>query len=103
VGSFRENFPEFWYIMEATQQFLVEGGKLVIVSEGDLVATPTGSWHRAPGGRAFDWSGAHRGPWELALYAAGRQERWRLTNQADSGRSDAFGSASAEDFALHHR
>jgi mannose-6-phosphate isomerase-like protein (cupin superfamily) len=47
VGSFRENFPEFWYIMEATQQFLVEGGKLVIVSEGDLVATPTGSWHRA--------------------------------------------------------
>jgi mannose-6-phosphate isomerase-like protein (cupin superfamily) len=46
-GHFHENFPEFWYIMEGTQQFLVEGEPLVTVSEGDIAATPVGRWHRA--------------------------------------------------------
>jgi mannose-6-phosphate isomerase-like protein (cupin superfamily) len=46
-GHFHANFPEIWLIIEGTQQFLVEGEKLVTVSEGDLVAAPTGRWHRA--------------------------------------------------------
>jgi mannose-6-phosphate isomerase-like protein (cupin superfamily) len=46
-GHMHENFPEFWLIIEGTQQFLVEGEKLVTVGEGDLVATPIGRWHRA--------------------------------------------------------
>jgi mannose-6-phosphate isomerase-like protein (cupin superfamily) len=46
-GHLHENFPEFWLIAEGTQQFLVEGEKLVTVGEGDLVATPVGRWHRA--------------------------------------------------------
>lgn len=46
-GHFHENFPEFWLIIEGTQQFLVEGEKLVTVHNGDLVATPIGRWHRA--------------------------------------------------------
>ncbi len=46
-GHFHENFPEFWLIIEGTQQFLVEGEKLVTVHDGDLVATPIGRWHRA--------------------------------------------------------
>ena len=46
-GHFHENFPEFWLIVEGTQQFLVEGEKLVTVHDGDLVATPMGRWHRA--------------------------------------------------------
>jgi mannose-6-phosphate isomerase-like protein (cupin superfamily) len=46
-GHFHENFPEFWLVVEGTQQFLVEGEKLVTVHDGDLVATPMGRWHRA--------------------------------------------------------
>jgi mannose-6-phosphate isomerase-like protein (cupin superfamily) len=46
-GHFHENFPEFWLVVEGTQQFLVEGEKLVTVHDGDLVATPIGRWHRA--------------------------------------------------------
>ena len=46
-GHFHENFPEFWLVIEGTQQFLVEGEKLVTVHDGDLVATPIGRWHRA--------------------------------------------------------
>jgi mannose-6-phosphate isomerase-like protein (cupin superfamily) len=46
-GHFHANFPEIWLIIEGTQQFLVEGEKLVTVSDGDLVAAPTGRWHRA--------------------------------------------------------
>ena len=46
-GHMHANFPEFWLIIEGTQQFLVEGEKLVTVSDGDLVATPIGRWHRA--------------------------------------------------------
>jgi len=46
-GHFHENFPEIWLIIEGTQQFLVEGEKLVTVGDGDLVATPIGRWHRA--------------------------------------------------------
>lgn len=46
-GHFHANFPEIWLIVEGTQQFLVEGEKLVTVSDGDLVAAPTGRWHRA--------------------------------------------------------
>ncbi len=46
-GHFHANFPEIWLITEGTQQFLVEGEKLVTVGDGDLVAAPTGRWHRA--------------------------------------------------------
>jgi mannose-6-phosphate isomerase-like protein (cupin superfamily) len=46
-GHFHENFPEFWFILEGTQQFLVEGEPLVTAVQGDLVATPIGRWHRA--------------------------------------------------------
>ena len=46
-GHFHANFPEIWLIIEGTQQFLVEGEKLVTVSDGDLVAAPTGRYHRA--------------------------------------------------------
>ena len=46
-GHFHANFPEFWLVIEGTQQFLVEGEKLVTAHEGDLVAAPTGRWHRA--------------------------------------------------------
>lgn len=46
-GHFHANFPEFWLILEGTQQFLVEGEQLVTVHEGDLVAAPTNRWHRA--------------------------------------------------------
>jgi mannose-6-phosphate isomerase-like protein (cupin superfamily) len=46
-GHFHENFPEFWLIIEGTQQFLVEGEKMATVHDGDLVATPIGRWHRA--------------------------------------------------------
>jgi mannose-6-phosphate isomerase-like protein (cupin superfamily) len=46
-GHFHANFPEIWLIIEGTQQFLVEGEKLVTVGDGDLVAAPTGRWHRA--------------------------------------------------------
>ncbi|MEO8301674.1 MAG: hypothetical protein ABI608_07770 [Rhizomicrobium sp.] len=46
-GHFHANFPEIWLIIEGTQQFLVEGEKLITVSDGDLVAAPTGRWHRA--------------------------------------------------------
>jgi len=46
-GHFHANFPEIWLIVEGTQQFLVEGEKLVTVTDGDLVAAPTGRWHRA--------------------------------------------------------
>jgi mannose-6-phosphate isomerase-like protein (cupin superfamily) len=46
-GHFHENFPEFWFILEGTQQFLVEGEPLVTAVQGDIVATPIGRWHRA--------------------------------------------------------
>jgi mannose-6-phosphate isomerase-like protein (cupin superfamily) len=46
-GHFHANFPEIWFIPEGTQQFLVEGEKLITVHEGDLVNAPTGRWHRA--------------------------------------------------------
>ena len=46
-GHFHANFPEIWLIVEGTQQFLVEGEKLVTVKDGDLVGAPTGRWHRA--------------------------------------------------------
>jgi mannose-6-phosphate isomerase-like protein (cupin superfamily) len=46
-GHFHANFPEIWLIVEGTQQFLVEGEKLVTVTDGDLVAAPTNRWHRA--------------------------------------------------------
>jgi mannose-6-phosphate isomerase-like protein (cupin superfamily) len=46
-GHFHANFPEFWLVIEGTQQFLVEGEKLLTVGDGDLVAAPTGRWHRA--------------------------------------------------------
>jgi mannose-6-phosphate isomerase-like protein (cupin superfamily) len=46
-GHFHANFPEIWLIVEGTQQFLVEGEKLVTVGDGDLVAAPTGRYHRA--------------------------------------------------------
>jgi mannose-6-phosphate isomerase-like protein (cupin superfamily) len=46
-GHMHANFPEFWLIVEGKQDFLVEGEKLVTVSDGDLVATTEGRWHRA--------------------------------------------------------
>ena len=46
-GHFHANFPEIWLIVEGTQQFLVEGEKLITVGDGDLVAAPTGRYHRA--------------------------------------------------------
>jgi mannose-6-phosphate isomerase-like protein (cupin superfamily) len=46
-GHFHANFPELWLIVEGTQQFLVEGEKLVTVSDGDIVEAPTGRYHRA--------------------------------------------------------
>jgi mannose-6-phosphate isomerase-like protein (cupin superfamily) len=46
-GHFHANFPEFWLVIEGTQQFLVEGEKLVTAQEGDVVSAPTGRWHRA--------------------------------------------------------
>jgi mannose-6-phosphate isomerase-like protein (cupin superfamily) len=46
-GHFHANFPEIWLIVEGTQQFLVEGEKLITVKDGDLVGAPTGRWHRA--------------------------------------------------------
>ncbi|WP_419814569.1 cupin domain-containing protein [Glacieibacterium sp.] len=46
-GHFHANFPEFWLIIEGTQQFLVEGEKLITAQEGDLISAPTGRWHRA--------------------------------------------------------
>jgi len=46
-GHFHANFPEIWLIAEGTQEFLVEGEKLVTVHDGDLVAAPTGRYHRA--------------------------------------------------------
>jgi mannose-6-phosphate isomerase-like protein (cupin superfamily) len=46
-GHMHANFPEFWLIVEGQQQFLVEGEKLVTVSDGDIVATTEGRWHRA--------------------------------------------------------
>ena len=46
-GHFHANFPEIWLIVEGTQQFLVEGEKLITVTDGDLVAAPTGRYHRA--------------------------------------------------------
>ena len=41
-GHYHANFPEIWLIIEGTQQFLVEGEKLVTVSDGDLVVAHTG-------------------------------------------------------------
>ena len=53
-GHFHANFPEIWLIIEGTQQFLVEGEKLVTVHDGDMVEAPTGPlsprhalWRRA--------------------------------------------------------
>ena len=46
-GHFHENFPEFWFILDGTQEFLVEGEPLVTAVQGDIVATPIGRWHRA--------------------------------------------------------
>jgi mannose-6-phosphate isomerase-like protein (cupin superfamily) len=46
-GHFHANFPEIWLIVEGTQQFLVEGEKLLTVKDGDLISAPTGRWHRA--------------------------------------------------------
>jgi len=46
-GHYHANFPEIWLIIEGTQQFLVEGEKLVTVTDGELVAAPSGRWHRA--------------------------------------------------------
>jgi mannose-6-phosphate isomerase-like protein (cupin superfamily) len=46
-GHYHANFPEIWLVVEGTQQFLVEGEKLITVHDGDLVAAPTGRWHRA--------------------------------------------------------
>ncbi len=45
-GHFHANFPELWLIIEGTQPFLVEGEKLITVSDGDLVGAPTGRYHR---------------------------------------------------------
>jgi len=46
-GHFHANFPELWLIVEGTQQFLVQGEKLVTVNDGDIVEAPTGRYHRA--------------------------------------------------------
>ncbi len=45
-GHFHANFPEIWMIIEGTQQFLVEGEKLITVTDGDLIGAPTGRYHR---------------------------------------------------------
>ena len=46
-GHFHANFPEIWLVIEGAQEFLVEGEKLVTARDGDLVAAPTGRYHRA--------------------------------------------------------
>ena len=46
-GHFHANFPEIWLVVEGTQQFLVEGEKLLTVDGRRPGGTPTGRWHRA--------------------------------------------------------
>jgi len=49
-GHFHENFDEFWFIEEGTQDFLIEGEPLIHASQGDIVFAPSGRWHRATAG-----------------------------------------------------
>ena len=46
-GHFHENFDEFWFVAEGTQDFLIEGEPLIHASQGDIVFAPSGRWHRA--------------------------------------------------------
>jgi len=46
-GHFHENFDEFWFIAEGSQDFLIEGEPLIHAGQGDIVFAPSGRWHRA--------------------------------------------------------
>ena len=50
-GHFHENWAEIWFIVEGTQDALIEGEPLVHASQGDIVVAPAERWHRiTPGG-----------------------------------------------------
>ena len=85
-GHFHANFPEIWLIVEGTQQFLVEGEKLLTVTDGDLVSAPTGRWHRAMpyGERPLDPLGLHPSPGQSALVSAGAGSGQQLTSLEQS-------------------
>lgn len=49
-GHFRANYPGLWFVLEGTQNFLIEGEKPFAALEGDVVFAPVGRFHRVSAG-----------------------------------------------------
>jgi mannose-6-phosphate isomerase-like protein (cupin superfamily) len=46
-GHFHDGTSEFWYMLEGSAEFLIEGEPLVHAAQGDIVYAPAGRWHRS--------------------------------------------------------
>jgi mannose-6-phosphate isomerase-like protein (cupin superfamily) len=47
LGHFHDGTSEFWFMLEGSAEFLIEGEPLVRASQGDVVYVPPGRWHRS--------------------------------------------------------
>jgi mannose-6-phosphate isomerase-like protein (cupin superfamily) len=46
-GHFHDGTSEFWFMLEGSAEFLIEGEPLVHAAQGDIVYAPAGRWHRS--------------------------------------------------------
>jgi mannose-6-phosphate isomerase-like protein (cupin superfamily) len=49
-GHFRANYPGLWFVLEGTENFLLEGVAPFAAQAGDVVFAPVGRWHRVTAG-----------------------------------------------------
>jgi quercetin dioxygenase-like cupin family protein len=50
VGHYRANYPGLWFVLEGTENFLLEGVAPFAAQAGDVVFAPVGRWHRVTAG-----------------------------------------------------
>jgi mannose-6-phosphate isomerase-like protein (cupin superfamily) len=50
LGHFHVDFSEFWFVLEGSIDYLIEGQALFTAEQGDVVYVPQGRWHRASSG-----------------------------------------------------
>jgi mannose-6-phosphate isomerase-like protein (cupin superfamily) len=46
LGHYRANYPGLWFVLEGSEEFLIEGEPLISAQQGDVVFAPVGRWHR---------------------------------------------------------
>jgi quercetin dioxygenase-like cupin family protein len=47
LGHFHDGTSEFWFVMEGTVEFQIEGVPFIRATQGDIVYAPAGRWHRS--------------------------------------------------------